>query len=115
MSGVVLSLVLLVIPATDADLEQRVMKLSQQFRCLVCQNETIADSQADLAADLRQQIREQMTAGKTDAEITTFLSDRYGDFVLYRPRVTPKTYLLWFGPFVLLAGGMAMLYGFLKR
>jgi len=91
------------------------MKLSQQFRCLVCQNETIADSHADLAADLRQQIREQIIAGRTDAEITTFLADRYGDFVLYRPPVKPTTYVLWFGPFVLLAGGLYALYGLLKR
>jgi cytochrome c-type biogenesis protein CcmH len=91
------------------------MKLSQQFRCLVCQNETIADSHADLAADLRQQIREQMVAGRSDAQITTFLTDRYGDFVLYRPRLTPKTYALWFGPFLLLGGGLYVLYGFLKR
>src|SRR6185369_13861957 len=101
-------------PSGDSDLENRVMTLSQQFRCLVCQNETIADSHADLAADLRQQIQEQMIAGRTDAEITTFLSDRYGDFVLYRPRVTPRTYALWFGPFAMLAAGLFALYLFLK-
>jgi cytochrome c-type biogenesis protein CcmH len=110
-------LVLALLLSTDgnSDIERRVMSLSRQFRCLVCQNETIADSHADLAADLRQQIREQMIAGRTDAEITTFLTDRYGDFVLYRPRVTPKTYALWFGPFALLAAGLYALHVFLKR
>lgn len=115
MTTVLLFLSLLSNPAGAPDLEQRVMKLSQQFRCLVCQNETIADSHADLAADLRQLIREQMIAGRSDSEITMFLTDRYGDFVLYRPRVTPKTYALWFGPFVLLAGGLYALNGYLKR
>ena len=102
-------------PAHAPDLDQRVMALSQQFRCLVCQNETIADSHADLADDLRQQIREQMIAGRSDAQISTFLTDRYGDFVLYRPRVTPKTYALWFGPFLLLGGGLYWLYLFTKH
>src|ERR1700720_24033 len=94
----------------DPDLDRRMMALSQQLRCLVCQNETLADSQADLAADLRGQIREQMKAGKTDAEIIAFLTDRYGDFVLYKPPVKPRTYLLWFGPFILLGGGLFALY-----
>jgi len=115
MNGVLLMMAILIGPAGDSDLEQRVMKLSQEFRCLVCQNETIADSHADLAADLRQQIREQMIAGRTDSEITSYLTDRYGDFVLYRPRVTPKTYALWFGPFALLAGGLYVLFGYVKR
>jgi len=114
MRSLLLFLVLLSNPSGDSDLENRVMTLSQQFRCLVCQNETIADSHADLAADLRQQIREQMIAGRTDTEIATFLSDRYGDFVLYRPRVTPRTYALWFGPFAMLAAGLFALYLFLK-
>src|SRR2546428_7195665 len=83
----------------DPALDQRLLALAQQLRCLVCQNETLADSQADLAADLRRQIKEQMKAGKSDAEIIAFLTDRYGDFVLYKPPVKPRTYLLWFGPF----------------
>ena len=115
MRSVLVMLALLLGPPDETVLEQRVMKLSQQLRCLVCQNETIADSHADLAVDLRQQIREQMIAGRSDTEITTFLTDRYGDFVLYRPRVTPKTYALWFGPFALLAGGLYALYAFLKH
>jgi cytochrome c-type biogenesis protein CcmH len=99
----------------DADLEKRVYAFSQQVRCLVCQNETIADSRADLAADLRREIREQMSAGKSDAQITAFLTARYGDFVLYRPPLKPTTYPLWFGPFRLLAGGLFALYRSLKH
>ena|SRR2546427_3886969 len=94
----------------NPEFDKRMMALSQQLRCLVCQNETLADSQADLAADLRRQIREQMKAGKTDAEIIAFLTDRYGDFVLYKPPVKPRTYFLWFGPFILLGGGLFALY-----
>jgi cytochrome c-type biogenesis protein CcmH len=115
MTSALLMLAVLLQPVHAPDLEQRVMTLSKQFRCLVCQNETIADSHADLAADLRQQIREQMIAGRSDAQISTFLTDRYGDFVLYRPRVTPKTYALWFGPFLLLGGGLYSLFLFMKR
>lgn len=99
----------------DPALEQRLAKLSQELRCLVCQNETLAESRADLAQDLRREIREQMKAGKTDKEIVGFLTERYGDFVLYRPRVTPITYVLWFGPFVLLLGGLAVLFYYIKQ
>jgi cytochrome c-type biogenesis protein CcmH len=98
----------------DAELEKSVMTFSQQIRCLVCQNESLADSRADLAVDLRQQIREQMKAGRTDGEITAFLTDRYGDFVLYRPPLKPTTYVLWFGPFALLIGGLIVLWRVLK-
>lgn len=101
--------------AEDPELEKRVMKLSQELRCLVCQNETLADSRADLAVDLRREVREQMKAGKTDKEIIAFLTARYGDFVLYRPPVRPTTYLLWFGPFVLLVVGLGVLYRYVKR
>jgi len=102
-------------PAEDPQIEQRMRAMTQQLRCLVCQNETLADSQADLAEDLRRQIREQMKAGKSDQEILAFLTERYGDFVLYKPPVKATTYLLWFGPFVLLLGGTLMLYRFLKQ
>ena len=102
-------------PAEDPQIEQRMRALTQQLRCLVCQNETLADSQADLAEDLRRQIREQMKAGKSDQEIIAFLTQRYGDFVLYKPPVKATTYLLWFGPFVLLLMGIAVLYRYLKR
>jgi cytochrome c-type biogenesis protein CcmH len=101
--------------AADPVLEERVMNLSRELRCLVCQNETLADSRADLANDLRVQIREQMKAGKSDKEIVAYLTDRYGKFILYNPPVDPTTYLLWFGPFVLLLGGLAFLFRYLKQ
>ena len=101
--------------ADDPVIEKRLMNLSQELRCLVCQNETLADSRADLAEDLRREIREQMKAGKTDREIIAFLTQRYGDFVLYRPPVKPTTYLLWFGPFVLLLAGLAILFRYVKQ
>jgi cytochrome c-type biogenesis protein CcmH len=99
----------------DPAVEQRLTKLSQELRCLVCQNETLADSRADLAEDLRREIRQQIKAGKSDKEIVAFLTERYGDFVLYRPRVTPTTYLLWFGPFVLLLAGITVLLRYIKQ
>jgi len=102
-------------PALDPVLEQRLAKLSQELRCLVCQNETLADSRAGLAEDLRREIREQMRAGKSDREVITFLTQRYGQFILYRPQVTPTTYLLWFGPFVLMLGGLAILFRYIKQ
>ncbi len=103
-------------PLTDnPQIENRLMNLAKELRCLVCQNETLADSQADLAQDLRAQIREQMKAGKTDKEIVTYLTDRYGQFVLYRPPVEPTTYLLWFGPFLFLLAGLAILFRYVKQ
>lgn len=102
-------------PNEDPQIEQRMKALTEQLRCLVCQNETLADSRADLAEDLRKQIREQMKAGKSDKEIIAFLTARYGDFVLYKPPMKSTTYLLWFGPFVLLVGGTAVLFRFLRR
>jgi len=101
--------------ADDPELEKRVTKLSQELRCLVCQNETLAESRADLANDLRNQVREQMKAGKSDKEIVAFLTERYGDFILYRPPVKPTTYLLWFGPFLMLIGGLIFLFRQLKH
>ena len=101
--------------AEDPEIEKRLQALSQELRCLVCQNETLADSRAGLAEDLRREIRDQMKAGKSDKEIIAFLTARYGDFVLYRPRVTPTTYLLWFGPFILLAVGLLVLYQQVKQ
>ena len=102
-------------PAEDPQIEQRMRALTEQLRCLVCQNETLADSRADLAEGLRQEIREQMKAGKSDREIIAFLTQRYGDFVLYKPPVKSTTYLLWFGPFVLLFAGTGVLYRYLKK
>lgn len=101
--------------AEDPEVEKRLQVLSEELRCLVCQNETLAESRAGLAEDLRREIREQIKAGKSDKEIIAFLTARYGDFVLYRPRVTPTTYLLWFGPFILLAVGLLVLYQQLKQ
>ncbi len=94
-------------PTDDVQLEQRMQALTQQLRCLVCRNETLADSPADVAEDLRRQIRDQ--------EIIAFLTQRYGDFVLYKPPVKSTTYLLWFGPFVLLIGGTFLLYKYLGQ
>lgn len=88
--------------AKDPVLEARVMDLAAELRCLVCQNETLAQSQADLAVDLREQIREKVGAGQSEQQVIAFLVDRYGDFVLYRPRFSATTLLLWLGPFVLL-------------
>jgi len=101
--------------AADPVLEERLMKLSKELRCLVCQNETLADSRAELAVDLRGQIREQMKAGKSDKQIVAYLTERYGKFILYNPPVDPTTYLLWFGPFVLLVGGLVVLFRYLKQ
>lgn len=101
--------------ADDPVLERRLQVLAKELRCLVCQNESLADSQADLANDLRREVRELMRAGKSDAEIKTFLVARYGDFVLYRPPVKSTTYLLWAGPFVLLLTAAAVLIVLLRR
>ena len=92
----------------DPALQQRYEHLTHELRCLVCQNETIADSTASLAADLRREVREMMKAGKSDAEIRDFLTARYGDFVLYLPPVTPRTWLLWAAPVLLLLGGVVV-------
>jgi cytochrome c-type biogenesis protein CcmH/NrfF len=99
----------------DAAGEERVKTLAHELRCLVCQNQTIADSNADLAIDLRAQIREQIQAGKTDAQIKDYMVARYGDFVLYRPPVQSNTVLLWIAPFLLLVGGIAFLFRQLSK
>lgn len=93
-------------PATEA----RVQHLGEELRCLVCQNQNIADSHADLAMDLKKQLREQIAAGRTDREILDYMVERYGDFVLYRPPLKASTVLLWAGPFVLL-GVVVLLLG----
>ena len=95
--------------AANPALEARMMVLAAELRCLVCQNQTIADSNAELAQDLRRQVREQIAQGRTDAEIIGYMVQRYGDFVLYKPPVKATTLLLWFGPaLLLLAGGFAL-------
>jgi cytochrome c-type biogenesis protein CcmH len=95
--------------AADPALEQRVMTLAAELRCLVCQNQTIADSNAPLAEDLRNQVREKMRQGASDNQIVDYMVARYGDFVLYRPPLKLTTVLLWFGPLLLLAAGFAVL------
>jgi|GEM_PF-197329 len=102
-------------PNEDPQIEQRMKTLTEQLRCMVCQNETLDASRADLAENLRKEIREQIKAGKSDQEIIAFLTQRYGDYVLYNPPVKKTTYLLWFGPFILLIGGTAVLYRYLKN
>jgi cytochrome c-type biogenesis protein CcmH len=101
--------------AEDPALEKRVMTLSSELRCLVCQNQTLADSNAELAVDLRNSIREQMQRGASDREIIGFLTARYGDFVLYRPPLKATTLLLWGGPFLLLGIGAFSLVRFIRR
>ena len=101
--------------ADDAELDRRVMNLSHELRCLVCQNQTLADSTAPLAADLRGEIREQLAAGKSEHEVVDFLVARYGDFVLYNPPFKASTALLWAGPFLFVAFGAFVLVRFVRR
>lgn len=101
--------------ADDPVIEQRMNRLAEDLRCLVCQNESLAGSRAELAEDLRREIRTQMKAGKSDAEVIEYLTTRYGDFVLYRPPFKPVTYLLWLGPFIFLAIGGAVWAVTLRR
>lgn len=101
--------------ATDPILEQRLNSISEEMRCLVCQNESLAGSRSELAQDLRREIRDLIRQGKSDAEIREFMVDRYGDFVLYRPPVKPTTWLLWIGPFVLMIAGVVALLIYLRR
>jgi cytochrome c-type biogenesis protein CcmH len=93
----------------DAKAEARARSIMQDVRCLVCQNQSIADSDADLAADLRQAIRARVAAGNSDAEVKAFLVQRYGDWVLLEPPFNEATLLLWFAPFAMLAGGLWLL------
>lgn len=94
---------------------QRLKGLSAELRCLVCQNQSLADSNADLAVDLRNQVRDQIRAGQSDDQIKEYLVQRYGEFVLYRPRVTAVTGLLWVGPFLLLVLGGAAMWRYVRR
>ncbi len=99
----------------DPALEARMVHVTSELRCLVCQNQTIADSHADLAVDLRNQVREQLRAGRSDAEIIDYMTARYGDFVLYRPPFKATTVLLWLGPALMLGGGLLVLALVLRR
>jgi cytochrome c-type biogenesis protein CcmH len=94
----------------DPGQEARAREIFKDVRCLVCQNESIDDSEAELAADLRRIVREQVKAGKSEDQIKAFLTDRYGEFVLLRPSFSPGNVALWLGPFLVLAGGLALLF-----
>ncbi len=101
--------------AADIETEKRMVAISEELRCLVCQNESLAGSHAELAQDLRREIRKMIGEGKSDQEILDFMVARYGDFVRYRPPIKPTTWLLWGGPFLLLLGGIGGLVVFLRR
>ncbi len=101
--------------AEDPIVEQRLITISEEMRCLVCQNESLAGSRSDLANDLRRELRTLIKQGKTDAEIREFMVSRYGDFVLYRPPVKPITWMLWIGPFVLMVVGVIALFVYMRR
>jgi cytochrome c-type biogenesis protein CcmH len=101
--------------AADPVVEQRLLALAEEVRCLVCQNESLAGSRAELAQDLRREIRHLIEQGKTDAEVLDFLVSRYGDFVRYRPPLKPTTWLLWGGPFAGLAAALLGLVRFVRR
>ncbi|HEX8375132.1 MAG TPA: cytochrome c-type biogenesis protein [Geminicoccaceae bacterium] len=101
--------------AADPAIEARMVRIAAELRCLVCQNQTIADSNAALAVDLRRETRALLAQGKSDAEVLDYMTARYGDFVLYRPPLKPATALLWFGPAVMLLGGAAVLVVVLRR
>ena len=103
------------LPFKDRAEEVRFQHLTRQLRCLVCQNQDLADSDADLAKDLRKQVFDMMHAGKSDAEIKTFLVARYNDFVLYDPPLKPGTWLLWFAPFAFVALGAIVLLRIVRR
>ena len=100
---------------TDIEFEGRLKRLESELRCLVCQNQTLADSNAPLAEDLRREVRALATSGKSDDEIRQYLVARYGDFVLYKPPLQRNTWLLWIGPFGLLLGGGIVWYAILRR
>ncbi len=101
--------------AAEPELEKQMLRIAAELRCLVCQNQTIADSNAELAVDLRNQVRDMLRSGKSERQIIDYMTARYGDFVLYRPPVKGTTFLLWFGPIVLMVGGLATLVLVLRR
>lgn len=101
--------------AADPELEARMVRITAELRCLVCQNQTIADSNAGLAIDLKNQVREMLRRGDSDQQIIAFMTERYGDFVLYRPPLKKTTAILWFGPAILLVGGLLILFLVLRR
>ncbi len=114
-SAFALFLAVSVASADDAALDKRVIDLAAELRCLVCQNQSLAESNAGLAVDLRNQIREQLARGASEREVVDFMVARYGDFVLYRPPLKASTFFLWFGPFVLLIAGIYVLIRRIRR
>ena len=100
--------------AEDPQVEARLVAIAEELRCLVCQNESLASSHAELAEDLRREVRKLIREDKSDAEIKTYLVERYGDFVLYRPQVKPLTWPLWFGPFFMLLAAVWGLWRYLR-
>ena len=103
------------LPFNDAAEEERFRALTAELRCVMCQNQSLADSNAGIANDLRREIFDLMRSGKSDREIKTFLTDRYGDFVLYRPEFKPSTWLLWFSPLLIVIGGAVFVVTILRR
>jgi len=101
--------------AEDPVVEARLVHISQEIRCLVCQNESLSSSRAELADDLRREVRDLIRTNKSDQEIKDFLVSRYGDFVLYRPEVKPLTWVLWFGPFVVLLMAAIFMWVYLRQ
>jgi cytochrome c-type biogenesis protein CcmH len=101
--------------AQDPVVEARMVHISEELRCMVCQNESLASSHAELAGDLREEVRSLIRQNKTDDEIKAFLITRYGDFVLYRPTVKPMTWALWFGPFALLLAALTAMVMYLRQ
>ena len=101
--------------ARDPELEKRVDAVSAELRCLVCQNQTIADSHADLAIDLKNQVRDMLRSGNSNEEVVNYMVERYGDFVRYKPPMKPTTYFLWFGPGLLILIGLSVLFVTLRK
>jgi len=99
----------------NAEQEARYQKLTNELRCVVCQNQSVADSNAELAQDVRNLVRNKISEGQTNQQINDFLVERYGDFVLYNPPLTEKTYILWLGPFVLMLFAFIILMYFIRR
>lgn len=102
-------------PLADDELERRTAAVARELRCLVCQNQTIEDSQAELAVDLRRQVRAMLREGRSEADVVRFMTDRYGDFVVYRPPLDIRTALLWLGPVAILVAGIALLLRRIRR
>jgi cytochrome c-type biogenesis protein CcmH len=115
VAAMTLAATLALAQAPDPALDARLRKLESELRCLVCQNQTLADSDASLAGDLRREVRALAVAGKSDGEIKDYLVARYGDFVLYDPPVKSLTWLLWFGPLLLLAAGGVVWLAIVRR